>query len=161
MWNTSIVSVPTGRVVTTTGIPHLMILCTEDILLYQNYCIELINLLVLHHRVVFTRMKLDLTLLLSKDQNCIQKYNFGLFECNRINVKSTPSCFITIFTKGNDFCDILFHRPQSHFKMGSTMKGKNLLLWEQILSFKSLSLLRRELKTKMVELLPLKVYPLP
>ena len=43
------------------------------------------------------------------------------------------------------------------FEMGSTIKGKNLLLEEQILYFKSRPLLRREAK---IELLPLQVYSL-
>ena len=42
--------------------------------------------------------------------------------------------------------------------MWSTLKGKNLLLWEQIHSFKSLPQLRWEVD-KMVGLPPLKVYP--
>ena len=46
------------------------------------------------------------------------------------------------------------------FQKGSTLKGKNLLLMEQILSSKSLSPLRREAKMIMTELLPLGVYPL-
>ena len=40
--------------------------------------------------------------------------------------------------------------------MGSTLKGKNLLLKEQILSFRGGHLLRREVK--IVEVLPLKEY---
>ena len=42
--------------------------------------------------------------------------------------------------------------------MESTLKGKNLLLEEQILSFKSWPLLRREVNLKKGELLSLKVY---
>ena len=40
--------------------------------------------------------------------------------------------------------------------MGSTLKRKNLLLLEQILSFESWPPLRRKAKIKMEELLPLK-----
>ena len=43
--------------------------------------------------------------------------------------------------------------------MGSSLKGKNLLLEEQILSFKRRSLLRREANMKMAELLSLEVLP--
>ena len=43
-------------------------------------------------------------------------------------------------------------------KMGSTLTGGNLLLQEQILSFKSRSSLKREAKKKMVELLPFNMY---
>ena len=67
------------------------------------------------------------------------------------------------FTKGNNFHDFLFASLADiafpKWKMGFTLKGKNLLLLEQILSFKSKPLLRREPKLKMTELLPLKVYP--
>ena len=44
-------------------------------------------------------------------------------------------------------------------KLGSTCKGKNLLLGKQILLFKSGPLMRMERKMKIKELLPLKVYP--
>ena len=40
----------------------------------------------------------------------------------------------------------------------STLKGKNLILKEQILPFTSWPLLRREAKTKLTEFLPLKIY---
>ena len=42
------------------------------------------------------------------------------------------------------------------FKIGSTLTGKNLLIGEQILFFKSWSLMRCEAKMKIKELLPLK-----
>ena len=49
-----------------------------------------------------------------------------------------PSTFSNIFTKGDNYHDILsvslYNEP---FQNGSTIKGKNLLLEEQILSFKS------------------------
>ena len=44
------------------------------------------------------------------------------------------------------------------FQRGSTLKGKNLLLGEQILFFNSCPPMRWEAKMKMEELLPLKVY---
>ena len=49
-----------------------------------------------------------------------------------------------------DYNDFLFAFPryQNPSKIGSTPKGKNLLLGEQILSFKSLPLLKREAKWK-------------
>ena len=47
----------------------------------------------------------------------------------------------------------LLHWKIQLFDMVSTLKGKNLLLEEQILSFKSLPLLKRE--AKLAELLPL------
>ena len=43
---------------------------------------------------------------------------------------------------------------QSFSTIGSPLEGKNLLLWEQILSIKSRSLLRGEANMKMAELLP-------
>ena len=49
--------------------------------------------------------------------------------------------FFFNFTKGDNFDGFLFASlddPRSPFKMGSIIKGKNLLLWEQILSFKNL-----------------------
>ena len=42
--------------------------------------------------------------------------------------------------------------------MGSTLKGKNLLLGEQILSFSVVIPFNKE-KMEMTQLLPLKVYP--
>ena len=60
----------------------------------------------------------------------------------------TPPCFSVIFTKGNNFHDFLF---ASVVQTGFTLKGKNLLqeeqiffLEEQILSFESKPLLKRE-----------------
>ena len=46
-----------------------------------------------------------------------------------------------------------------HSKIQSTLKGKNLLLEEQILSFKSWLSLRRVTYEKLAQLLPLSVYP--
>ena len=44
-----------------------------------------------------------------------------------------------LFHHGENFCDLLLDslEGKSPSKMGSTLKGKNLLLQEQILSFKS------------------------
>ena len=63
--------------------------------------------------------------------------------------------------KGNNSYDSVGLPGQcSPFKMGSTPKGKkNLLLKELFLFFKSLPQLKRQAAKKMVELLPLKVYP--
>ena len=64
------------------------------------------------------------------------------------------------FTKGSNFvtsCLLPWRRNPS--KLGFTLKGKNLLLEEQILSFKSESQLRREGKMKLAELLFLNVKP--
>ena len=41
---------------------------------------------------------------------------------------------------------------------GSTLKGRNLLLMEQIHSFRSGLLLKKEAEKKMAEFFPLKVY---
>ena len=48
---------------------------------------------------------------------------------------------------------------RSLLKMRSTLNGKNLLRWEQILSFKRLPQFIWEATMKMTGLLPLKVYP--
>ena len=53
----------------------------------------------------------------------------------------------------------LLSQATKHFQKRSTFKGKNLLLMEQILTFNSCPLLRRDAKTIRAELLPLKVYP--
>ena len=66
----------------------------------------------------------------------------------------TPPCILTIFLKGDNFCDFLFAflvMKPSH--KGSSLKGKNLLLVEQIRSFKSWPQKLKEAKMKMVELL--------
>ena len=51
----------------------------------------------------------------------------------------TVQCVSAIFTKGDYYHRFLvcFLGKGSLFKVGSTLKGKNLLLEEQILSFKS------------------------
>ena len=51
----------------------------------------------------------------------------------------TPSCFFISFTKGNNYHKFLFVSSDNEAlpKMGSALKGKNLLLEEQILLFQS------------------------
>ena len=60
---------------------------------------------------------------------------------NLINIKVNGyiSIFFHQFSKGNNICDFMFAslEEKNPLKMGSTLKGKNLLLREQILSFKS------------------------
>ena len=65
------------------------------------------------------------------------------------------------FAKGDNFDDFLFTSLENIglSNWGCAHKGKNLLLLEQILSFKSTSPLRWEVEMKMAELLPLKKYP--
>ena len=58
------------------------------------------------------------------------------------------SAFSTIFTKGSNFCDFLFAFLDN--RKGSTLKGKNLLLEEQILSIKSCPFIRRQKQNKVV-----------
>ena len=53
----------------------------------------------------------------------------------------------------------LLPKMKKPFQKGSTLKGKNLLLEEQILSFKSGPILQRKANIEMIELLPLKVCP--
>ena len=74
----------------------------------------------------------------------------------------TVICFSIIFYKGKQlpWSHVCISGRQSLAKCGSTLKGKNLLLWEQILSYKSWSIHKREANMKIVELLPLKVYSL-
>ena len=48
----------------------------------------------------------------------------------------TPCLSAIFFSKGDNFCDFFSLDPVNLFK-GYTLKGKNLLLEEQILSFKS------------------------
>ena len=65
------------------------------------------------------------------------------------------------FYKGENFCDVLFGFPGqlSPSYIGSTIKGKNLLLREQILSHKSGPLGERETIMKKIDLVRLKVCP--
>ena len=69
----------------------------------------------------------------------------------------TLPCLSAIFMKGDNFSDFLFAllAEEALPKKGSTLEGKNLLLKEQILSFKSLPSFRREAKMNIEELLPL------
>ena len=46
----------------------------------------------------------------------------------RGKIKVNGYTFTCLFTKGNDFSDFLFPRQGIPFKMGSTLKGKNLFL---------------------------------
>ena len=89
--------------------------------------------------------------------------NSTLYECFDLRCMSTTPWFSIIFTKGNNFCDFLFafidNAALSKYLIGSTLKGKNLLLWEQILFFKSWPLMRWEAEKNIKELLLLKVYP--
>ena len=51
----------------------------------------------------------------------------------------TPTYVSLFLAKGSNFCDFIFcfSVKQDLFKMGSTLKGKSLLLEVQILTFKS------------------------
>ena len=82
------------------------------------------------------------------------------------------SIFFTIFTMGNYSLPLVyFPVGWISLKMGSAhegknlwgeaLEGKNLLHEEQILSFKSWPLFRREAKTRTIVLLPLIMYHLP
>ena len=61
-----------------------------------------------------------------------------------------------IFTKGDYFCNFWLLWKGKSFQKGSTLNGKNLLLEEQIFSFKSRTPLRREAVMKKAEFHPLK-----
>ena len=56
----------------------------------------------------------------------------------QLNVYRNTSLFFHHFTKGNNLCDLLCSSWEIKKKLEkeTTLKGKNLLLWEQILSFK-------------------------
>ena len=81
---------------------------------------------------------------------------------DQITVGSRESLAVWVhlhdFYKGKQllWLPICFPGQCSPFKIGSTLKGKNLLLKEQILFFKSWPLLRWEAKMKIEELLPWK-----
>ena len=74
---------------------------------------------------------------------------FKIFSLNKTKQKKTKRtsfkvnwylpCFSAIFSKGDNFCVFLFASldDEAFLKLGSTLKGKNLLLGEQILPFKS------------------------
>ena len=75
---------------------------------------------------------------------------------------TTPTRLSTIFTKGDNICDFLFASLGNEpFQKQFTLKGRNLLLQEQILSFTSWTSMRREEKIKMAELPPWKVCLFP
>ena len=65
-----------------------------------------------------------------------------------------------IHTKGNNSREFLFNSLHNKIpsKNGSCLKGQNLLLEEQILFLEELTILRREAKLNMAELLSLKMY---
>ena len=70
--------------------------------------------------------------------------------------------FSTILTKGNKFCDFLFaslDKTLKSSKMGSTLKGNNFFLREQILFYMSRVTLTGEAKMNMTGVAP-PVYPL-
>ena len=74
----------------------------------------------------------------------------------------TPPCFQPCFSKGNNFYDFLFtFLDNKSFAEGSAVKGKNLLLLEQIHSFNSRPPLGKGGggKMKIEQLLPLREYP--
>ena len=77
-----------------------------------------------------------------------------------LNVYEYISMIFCQFYKGKQLLllPVCFPEQCRPFKIGSTLKGKNLLLGEQILFFKSWPLMRREAKVKIKEMLPLKVY---
>ena len=60
----------------------------------------------------------------------------------------TTGRFFAFFDTGDNFCDFLCFPvlQQSPPEKGSNIKGKNLLPWEQILSFHRRPLFRRETK---------------
>ena len=53
-----------------------------------------------------------------------------VLKSSALRCVGTPPSFSTIFAKGNNFCDFLFAFPGqcSLFIIGSTLKGKNLLI---------------------------------
>ena len=72
----------------------------------------------------------------------------------------TPPSFSARFSKGDNFSWLPVCLPggQSLPQMGSTLKGKDLLWWEQIRSFMRWLHYIWEATMKVTELLPLKVY---
>ena len=65
-------------------------------------------------------------------------FNCGMFA-RKLKCMGTSQSFSTMFSKGDNFCDFLFTELEDEVfpKLGPTLKGKNLLLWEQILSLVS------------------------
>ena len=71
----------------------------------------------------------------------------------------TLPCFSSGFTKGNNFCDFHFASLDVVAFLGFYVKGKNLLLWEQIISPKNWPPLKKEIRDKIEisQLHPLKM----
>ena len=67
--------------------------------------------------------------------------------------------FLATFTKGHNFCDLFASLDSETFEKGCDYEGKNLFLHEQILFFKTCSLLRSDAKRKITEFLSLQKYP--
>ena len=58
--------------------------------------------------------------------------------------------FLSCLQRETTFMTSCFPRQRSHFRIGSTLKGKNLLLEEQMLMCKSLPLMRWESAMKVL-----------
>ena len=74
------------------------------------------------------------------EQNAPNIWNKPYVPVMNWTVFQRETMFVTYsFSKGDNVCDFLvaFLVNETLQEMGSTLKGKNLLLWEQILSFKS------------------------
>ena len=70
------------------------------------------------------------------------------------------SCSSAIFTKGSSsITSFVLPWTTKTFQEGSTLKGKNLLLREQILFFKSLPHFGRDARKKTVPCIPKNLYP--
>ena len=67
--------------------------------------------------------------------------------------------FLATFTIEHNFCDLFASLDSETFEKGRENEGKNLFLLEQILFFKSCSLLRSDAKRKITEFLSLQKYP--
>ena len=79
--------------------------------------------------------------------------------CKTISQERQQS-FSAMFSKGDNFRDsVSVPGGQSLLKMRSSLKGMNLLQWEQILSSMRLPHFIWKATMKMTVLLPLKVYP--
>ena len=91
-----------------------------------------------------------------KKKNKLQAEN----ECNNC-YKSLRrlDTFGNFCNKENNLCNFLFafSAHQAPFEKGSTIKGKNFSLWEQILSFYSRPFFQNTAKTVLTELSSLKV----
>ena len=87
----------------------------------------------------------------------MEKLITDIVEVSQLGYIGTPPYFMSTFMKGNN--SSFSSLADEALPEVSTVKGKNLLQKEQILSFKSRPTLRKEARTNMAELLPLKVYP--